>query len=176
MKFQPLPIAGAFLVVAEPFDDERGSFARLFCKAEFSAAGLVREFEQVSLSVNRLAGTLRGMHYSVGEDAETKLVRCIGGAIHDVLVDVRPGSPSFGVTVARELAGASDVALYVPAGVAHGFQSLRADSEVLYMIDKPFVAAAQRGFRWNDPVVATGWPLPISAMSQRDRDLADFSP
>jgi dTDP-4-dehydrorhamnose 3,5-epimerase len=169
----PLPIGGAFLVVREPSADERGSFSRLFCKAEFTAAGLVTEFEQVSLSINRLAGTLRGLHYSVGVDAETKLVSCVAGAIHDVLVDVRPDSPSFGVTVARDL-GSAEVALYVPAGVAHGFQAVHPDSQVLYMIDKPFVAAAQRGFRWNDPVVATTWPLPISAMSQRDRDYPDF--
>lgn len=175
MQFLPLPIGGAFLVMHEPSADERGSFSRLFCKVEFTAAGLVTEFEQVSLSVNRLAGTLRGMHYSVGADAETKLVHCTAGAIRDVLVDVRPESPSFGTTVARDLVGSADVALYVPAGVAHGFQALRADSEVLYMIDKPFVGAAQRGFRWNDPIVGTAWPLAIIAMLPRDRDYPDFS-
>ncbi|MDR3417135.1 MAG: dTDP-4-dehydrorhamnose 3,5-epimerase family protein [Nevskia sp.] len=176
MRFLKLPIAGAFLVEQAQAADERGSFARLFCKAEFAAAGLVAEFEQVSLSSNRLTGTLRGMHYSVGADAETKLVRCMAGAVHDVLVDVRPGSPSFGVTVARDLAGPADVALYVPAGVAHGFQALQADSAVLYMIDRPFVAAAQRGFRWNDPIVAAAWPLAIGTMAPRDRDYPDFRP
>ncbi len=174
MRFVPLPIEGAFLVLHEPKTDERGSFSRLFCKAEFAAAGLVTEFEQVSLSSNRLAGTLRGMHYSVGAAAETKLVQCTAGAIHDVLVDVRPESPSFGRTVARDLAGSAE-ALYVPAGVAHGFQTLRAESEVLYMIDQPFAEAAQRGFRWNDPIVGTVWPHAVSAMSPRDRDYLDFS-
>ena len=175
MRFVPLAIDGAFLVALAPAADERGSFARLFCKATFAAAGLVSEFVQVSLSVNTHAGTLRGMHYSVGSHAETKLVRCIKGAIHDVLVDVRPGSASFGTSVVQGLSASGDTALYIPAGVAHGFQTLCDGSDVLYMIDRPFVAEAARGFRWNDRIVAAAWPRVVTSISDRDRNYPDFS-
>ncbi len=174
MRFVPLAIEGAFLVTLTPAVDERGSFARLFCKASFAAAGLVAEFEQVSVSVNGFAGTLRGMHYSVGVHAETKLVRCVQGAIHDVLVDVRPGSASFGTTVTQALSASGDNALYVPAGVAHGFQTLRDGSDVLYMIDRAFAAEAARGFRWNDRMVTAAWPCAVTNISARDRDYPDF--
>lgn len=176
MRFVQLAIEGAFSVVPEPTLDDRGSFARVFCRDEFGRLGLHTEFSQHSVSVNTRAGTVRGMHYSVGEHAETKLVRCTGGAIHDVLVDVRPGSPSFGRTVACMLTSADRVALYIPAGVAHGFQTLSDASEVFYMIDKPYVVQAATGFRWNDPVVTTVWPLPVTAMSDRDRTYSDFRP
>ena len=114
------------------------------------------------------------MHYSVGRNEETKLVRCARGAIQDVIVDIRPDSPSHGRTLAIELTAADRHALYVPAGVAHGFQTLRDDCEVLYMIDKPYTAEAARGLRWNDRVVAHVWALPVGAMSDRDRGYPDF--
>lgn len=174
MRFVPLDIAGAVLVQPDLLVDERGSFARMFCTAEFARQGLVSAFAQSSVSVNARAGTIRGMHYSVGPHEETKLVRCTNGAIEDVIVDIRPGSPSFGRTLAIALNAANRRALYIPAGVAHGFQTLRNDSEILYMIDKPYVAEAARGLRWNDPVVAPVWPLPVGAMSERDRTYPDF--
>ena len=174
MIFDPLGIAGAFAVRPEPVADERGAFARVFCSDEFERANLVAAFAQSSVSVNTRAGTLRGMHYSVGPDSETKLVRCTAGAIFDVLVDIRGGSPTHGRTLGLELSAANRVALYVPAGVAHGFQTLRDDSEVLYMIDKPYVAEAARGLRWNDPVVQPLWPRPVTVLSERDRTYPDF--
>ena len=174
MRFVPLDIVGVVLVQPEPLVDERGSFARVFCVAAFERQGLVSAFAQSSVSVNTRAGTIRGMHYSVGPNEETKLVRCTTGAIRDVIVDIRPGSPSFGRTLAVALSAADRNALYIPAGVAHGFQTLRDDSEILYMIDKPYVAEAARGLRWNDPVVGTTWPLSVSAMSERDRTFPDF--
>ena len=174
MRFLPLAISGAVLVRPEPLSDERGSFARVFFTEDFAREGLVSVFAQSSVSVNTRAGTLRGMHYSVGRHEETKLVRCTRGAIHDVLVDIRPGSPTHGVTLAVALDADNRDALYVPAGVAHGFQTLRDDSEVLYMIDKPYAPGAARGLRWNDAVVAHAWPLPVSALSERDRSYPDF--
>ncbi len=175
MRFVPLAIDGAFAVVPEPIEDERGAFARVFCTREFAAAGLVATFAQSSVSMNRKAGTLRGMHYSVGPQAETKLVRCTAGAILDVLVDVRIGAASFGASLTYELCADTRIALYVPSGVAHGFQTLHDDSEVLYMIDEPFVAGTGRGLRWNDPIVQATWPLPIAAISERDRTYPDFA-
>ena len=174
MRFAPLAIAGAFMATPEPLADERGFFARVFCAAEFAEAGLIGNFAQSSISVNANAGTLRGMHYSIGAHAETKLVRCTGGAIFDALVDVRPRSPSYGKSLAFELTATNRIALYLPAGVAHGFQTLRDDSEVLYMIDKPYVASAARGLRWNDAIVGLNWPLDITAIYERDRTYPDF--
>ena len=174
MILVPLGIAGAVLVRPEPVADERGAFARVFCAAEFERAGLVAAFAQSSVSVNTRAGTLRGMHYSTGPHRETKLVRCTAGAIFDVLVDVRDASPTRGRTIGLELNATDRAALYVPAGVAHGFQTLRDDSEVLYMIDQPYVAGAGRGLRGNDPVVEPLWPLPVAIISERDRTYPDF--
>ena len=174
MRLVPLAIDGAFSIVPEPLADDRGFFARVFCAATFAEKGLVAAFAQSSISFNNKAATLRGMHYSVGPHAETKLVRCTAGAIHDVLVDIRPGSRTLGMTLAVALTAETRSALYVPAGVAHGFQTLEADSEILYMIDKPFVAEAARGLRWNDGVVDTRWPLPIGIISERDRSYPDF--
>ena len=174
MRFVRLAIEDAFLVRPEPLLDERGAFARVFCVDEFERQGLVSSFAQSSVSVNTRAGTIRGMHYSVGAHEETKLVRCTRGAIQDVIVDIRPGSASYGTTLAFELTAADRHSLYIPAGVAHGFQTLRDDCEVLYMIDKPYVAEAARGLRWNDRVVAHTWALPVGAMSDRDRGYTDF--
>ena len=174
MRFDPLDIEGAFLVAPEPAVDGRGSFARVFCKTEFEAMNLRSEFTQASTSFSTLEGTIRGMHYSVGEHAETKLVRCTAGAVHDVMVDIRPGSPSFGRTIAFTLSSANRLALYVPAGVAHGFQTLSPGAEVLYLIDKPYAPQAGRGFRWNDAAVATIWPRPVTVISERDRTYPDL--
>jgi dTDP-4-dehydrorhamnose 3,5-epimerase len=176
MHLVPLTIDGAFTIVPEPIVDDRGFFARVFCAETFAKAGLVAAFAQSSISFNTRIGTLRGMHYSVGDHAETKLVRCTTGAIHDVIVDIRPHSPTSGMTLAVALTADTRAALYIPAGVAHGFQTLEADTEVLYMIDKPFVADAARGLRWNDAVVETRWPLPVGLMSDRDRTYPDFVP
>ena len=175
MLFCPQAISGVHLVRPELITDERGAFARTFCVSELEKAGLITCFEQSSISWNLRRGTVRGMHYSVGPNAETKLVRCTKGAILDVLVDVRPHSAYFGQTLSFELNGDNRDALYIPAGVAHGFQTLLDDSEILYMIDKPFTPGAARGFRWNDAVVSAEWPLPVSVISERDRTYPDFA-
>ena len=176
MIFEPLDIAGSFLVRPQPTFDERGAFSRVFCRDEFARAGLIDDFAQSSISMNTKAGTVRGMHYSVGAQGETKLVRCTAGAVFDMIVDIRYGSPTYRRVLGFDLTADTRTALYVPAGVAHGFQTVRDGSEVLYMIDKPYTAEAARGFRWNDPVLRLGWPLEVTAMSERDRTYPDYMP
>jgi dTDP-4-dehydrorhamnose 3,5-epimerase len=175
VKFSQTPVAGAWLVEIEPLADERGFFARSFCAQDFAAHGLSPSFAQWSISHNTSAGTLRGLHYQAQPHAEAKLVRCTRGAIYDVVLDLRRGTPGFGRWHAVELSAQNRCALYVPEGCAHGFQTLLDDSEVSYSISTPFVAAAARGVRWNDPAFGIIWPLPVGMISARDRELADFT-
>ncbi len=175
MKFTPLAIAGAQLVEPSPIADERGSFSRTYCVREFREAGIADAFVQFSESRNRRAGTLRGMHYSVGSGAETKLVRCTRGAVHDVLLDLRPASPTYLHWQGTELSEDNGRALFVPAGVAHGFQTLTDDASVFYQISALFDPAAGRGVRWDDPAFAIDWPAtPERIMSPRDACYPDF--
>lgn len=175
MRFEPLSIEGAFLVHVDPIVDERGFFARTACEDEFGGRGLIGRFAQWSISFNLREGTVRGLHYSVGPSAETKLVRCIKGAVCDVIVDLRSGSRSFGHSTAVNLDHCGRDAVYIPVGVAHGFQTLQAGTELLYAIDKPFQSGAGRGLRWNDPIAGIVWPLPIAAISERDSTYPDFA-
>ncbi len=175
MRFTPLRLAGAVLVAMEPHRDARGHFARSFCEAEFAAAGLPARWPQMNVSVNARAGTLRGMHFQRAPFEEPKLVRCVRGAIMDVVIDLRPASATFRQHVAVPLHAASGDALYVPPGFAHGFQALRDDTEVLYMMGASFEPAAQDGVRWDDPAFAIAWPLPMSAISPRDAGYPDFT-
>ena len=174
MLFRELSLSGVSLIQLDQHADDRGFFARSFCEKEFTARGLVSSFSQSSISFNRRAGTVRGMHYSLSPHAETKLVRCTAGAIHDVLIDLRPRSPTFLQSIAIELTAENRDALYVPVGLAHGFQTLCDSSEVLYMIDVPHVPGAARGVRWNDPAISVTWPNPITVISDRDRTLPDL--
>ncbi len=174
MKFEPTPLSGAFLVRFEPHGDERGSFARVWCRDEFRARGLNPELAQCSTSFNLCRGTLRGLHYQAEPHAEAKLVRCTRGRVHDVVVDLRPSSSTFRQWYAAELSPDSMNGVYVPEGFAHGFQTLEDASELLYLISVPYRAEAARGVRWNDPAFAIKWPLPPTAMSERDRSFADF--
>jgi dTDP-4-dehydrorhamnose 3,5-epimerase len=176
VRFKDLPVHGSYLIEIEPIADERGFFARTFCREEFSAHGLVAEFSQVSISFNASPGTVRGLHFSAGPHSETKIVRCTAGALHDVIVDLRPVSPTYLKVVDLDLTAADRNAIYIPAGVAHGFQTLAATTEVLYMIDKPHVASAGRGIRWDDPAIKVVWPLPISVISERDRSFPNWLP
>jgi len=168
MRFVETALPGAFVIEPEPHCDERGLFARTFCGAEFAAHGLRRAFVQCSTSHNRRAGTVRGMHWQVGEHAEAKLVRCTVGAIFDVIVDLRPGSLTRGRFAAVELAAETRRALYVPEGFAHGFQTLRDGSEVFYQMSARFEPAAARGFRFDDPALRIPWPLPPACVGARD--------
>jgi dTDP-4-dehydrorhamnose 3,5-epimerase len=174
MRFEILAIAGAYLIELEPHADERGFFARSFCEDEFSAMGLVNRFAQSSISFNARRGTVRGMHFSAAPYEETKLVRCTAGAIHDVIVDLRADSPTYLEAISVELSVSNHRALYIPATLAHGFQALTDDTEVLYMIDRPFIAGSARGIRWNDSALNIVWPEPITAISQKDLQFPDW--
>lgn len=174
MIFEPLPLAGAFLLRGEPVADARGHFVRIFCEAEFARNGLQSRFVQHSVSHNRLRATLRGLHFQEGDHAETKLVRCIRGCIFDVIVDVRAGSPTLGRWYGVELSSANALALYVPPGFAHGFLTLENDSDVLYQITPPYQPGHGRILRWDDPALGIQWPLQPVVISDQDRQASGF--
>lgn len=174
MKFTETPIAGAFLVTLEPRGDERGSFARSFCTAEFGAHGLETVYVQQNVSRSRLKGTLRGMHYQLGEHAEVKLIRCTQSAVYDVLCDIRPGSPSHGRWFGAELSGDNGVQMYAPAGVAHGFITLGDDAEVTYLNSRAYAPGHEGGLRWNDPAFGIVWPVGVSVIAPKDQAWPDY--
>ena len=176
MRFTPLPLPGAYVLDLEPLTDERGFFARTFCRDEFRAHGLNPELVQCSVSYNLRGGTLRGMHYQAAPDAEAKLVRCTRGAIYDVLLDLRPNSPTYLQWTAVELTAANRSLAYIPEGLAHGFQTLEDDTEVFYQMSHPYVPGAARGVRWNDPAFAIDWPLAERILSAKDQAYPDFTP
>jgi dTDP-4-dehydrorhamnose 3,5-epimerase len=176
MKFSPLPIAGAWLIEIDPQADARGHFARLWCRDEFAAHGIVMEVVQASVSHNRRAGTLRGLHWQRAPSLEAKLVRCQRGRVHDVIVDVRPGSPSYLQHAALVLDSAAHNAAYVPPGCAHGFQTLEDDCEVVYLMSDVYRPDLATGVRHDDPAFGIAWPLPVSTIADRDRAYPDFDP
>lgn len=174
------PIEGLYEVEPERIADERGYFARTYCADEFAAGGLDPAIAQCSTSFNARAGTLRGMHYQAAPHGEAKLVRCTRGAIYDVAVDLRPESPSYLSWHAVHLDEGNGRALFIPDGCAHGFQTLRADSEVLYQISVSYQSGAARGVRWDDPAFGIVWPDPPPdtgrTMSERDAAYPDYAP
>lgn len=170
MHFIPLPIAGAFRIEIEKLEDERGYFARTFCSQEFARRGLVTEFVQRSVSFNARRGTLRGLHYQAAPYAETKIVRCTAGAAFDAIVDLRRTSPSFGLWHAETISAENHVLLYIPAGCAHGFQTLADATELYYEITPAYVAEAARGVAFDDPVIGISWPLASPIVSAADRN------
>ena len=172
MNFVPTPLAGAYLVELERREDERGFFARSFCQDEFKAHGLDPCVAQCNVSFNASRGTLRGLHYQDRPHEEAKLVRCTRGAIWDVIVDLRSGSPTRLKCHAVELNEKNRSALYIPKGFAHGFQTLVADSEVLYQMSEVYHPELARGLRWDDPKLGIRWPLADPVVSARDRAYA----
>lgn len=175
MRFEELTIAGAMLVHIEPRPDDRGFFARTFCVEEFAAQGLPSAAVQSSISYNARAGTVRGMHFQWPPSQEAKLVRCLRGKLFDVLLDLRPQSPSYLRHQALALDQDNRAAVFIPAGVAHGFQTLVDDTEVLYQMSDHYVPELQSGVRWNDPQFGISWPLRQIVISDRDAACADFS-
>jgi dTDP-4-dehydrorhamnose 3,5-epimerase len=175
MVIRDTALAGTHILEPERLGDARGFFARLWSVDALDARGLVSRFNLASVSFNIRKGTLRGMHYQAAPYAETKLVRCTRGAIYDVALDLRAGSPTFRRWIAAELTAENRRLLYIPAGCAHGFQTLAGDSEVEYMIDADYSAAHGRGVRWNDPAFAIDWPAEDDrTMNDRDRQYPDF--
>lgn len=174
MIFRELEIPGVYLVEPERHADIRGFFARTWCREELEAQGLDPALAQCNISHNKLKGTVRGMHWQAEPWPESKLVRCTSGAIWDVALDLRRGSPTYLRHVGVELTRENRRALYVPVGVAHGFQSLEDDSEVFYQMSEFFHPEASRGVRWDDPAFSIEWPLPVAILSQKDRSWPDW--
>jgi dTDP-4-dehydrorhamnose 3,5-epimerase len=176
MIFRETSIEGVHLIELERREDDRGFFARVFCEEEFRQHGLSTRFVQVNDSLAATRGTLRGMHYQLAPKAETKLVRCIRGALHDVVIDLREGSPSFGASFAAELSAENRRMMYVPKGFAHGFITLEPDSEAIYFSDEFYAPELERIIRWDDPRFAVDWPLEPVVLSHKDRSQTDFDP
>jgi dTDP-4-dehydrorhamnose 3,5-epimerase len=174
MIFTHTAIAGAYIIDPERLEDERGFFARVWCRREFKAQGLNPGLVQCSISFNRKRGTLRGMHYQAPPHAEAKLVRSTSGAIFDVIVDLRPESKTFRQWFSVELSADNRRMLYIPEGMAHGFLTLRDDTEVFYQMSEYYAAEFTRGVRWNDPAFGIRWPANVAVMSERDRNYPDF--
>ncbi len=175
MKFTPTKIPGAYLIEIHPITDERGFFARSFCTDEFQQQGLNSNFVQCNVSFTAQKGTIRGMHYQIAPDTETKLVRCSRGAIYDVILDLRPQSPTFKQWISAELTADNHRMFYVPPGCAHGLQTLVDDTEVFYQMAGVYKADSARGVRWNDPAFRIQMPLAVSIVNKRDRDYPDFT-
>lgn len=172
MRFTETAIPGAWIIDVEPVEDERGFFARTVCRDEFVRHGLNADFVQQSVSFNRRRGIVRGLHYQAPPHEEEKLVRVTAGAVFDVIVDLRAGSPARGRWLGVELTAANRRALYIPKGVAHGFQTLSDGAEVFYQMTVPYRPDAARGMRWDDPAIGVAWPDAAGAiLSERDRAL-----
>lgn len=168
MRFVETPLPGVWRVALERREDERGFFARAFDPAAFAARGLDAALSQLNVSHNSRKGTLRGLHYQAAPHEESKLVRCVRGSIHDVVVDARPGSPTRGRWTSAVLAAESREALFVPKGFAHGFLTLEDDVEVHYLMTDDYAPAAARGVRWDDPALAGAWPSAPAAVAPKD--------
>lgn len=168
MIFAPTQLGGACLIDIEPREDERGFFARTWCREELAAHGLDIEIAQESLSYNRHRGTVRGLHFQRSPHEETKIVRCTRGAVFDVIVDLRPRSPTYLRWHGFELTAQNRRAIYIPKGYAHGFQSLTDEAEVAYQISAFYAPGAAAGYRYDDAALGIAWPLPVTVISARD--------
>lgn len=175
MKFSALALENAFVIEPELMEDERGFFARSFCVKEFSAQGLNSQLEQCNISFNHKKGTLRGMHFQVGDKSEVKVVRCTMGKIYDVIIDLRPSSPTFNQWYGVELSAANRLMLYIPQGFAHGFQTLDDNTEVFYQMSESFAPSHAKGIRWDDPFFKIKWPyMKPSIISSKDQLYPDY--
>jgi len=174
MKFTETRLKGAYIVQPEPMSDERGFFARSWCVREFGSCGLETGLVQCNISYNRWKGTLRGMHYQVSPFEEDKLVRCTRGAIHDVIVDLRRNSETFGKHIGIMLTAENRTMLHIPKGFAHGFLTLEDDTEVHYQMSEFYVPECARGLRWDDPFLMIVWPGEVRVISEKDQSYPDF--
>lgn len=168
MRFAPTALAGAYLVHLEPRLDERGLFARAFCAQEFGAHGLEPNYVQANISTNTRAGTVRGLHFQHPPHAEVKLVRCVKGAVYDVIVDLRENSKTYRRWFGAELSDANGVTMYVPQGFAHGYQALSDGATVFYLVSAFYAPQAEGGLRFDDPKLAIEWPLAVAEVSDKD--------
>lgn len=168
MQFTETKLKGAFVIDLEQRHDNRGFFARTFCAKDFTDNGLKPTVAQCNLSFNYRQGTLRGMHYQVAPATETKLIRCTQGAIYDVIIDLRPDSPTYQLHFGVELSAENRRALYVPEMFAHGYQALSDNAEVIYQVGEFYTPGYERGLRYDDPAFGIKWPLPVSEISEKD--------
>ena len=176
MRFRELELPGAYLIELERIEDERGFFARTFCRREFAEHRLATEIAQANTAFNRRKGTLRGMHYQAAPHEEAKLVRCTRGALYDVIVDLRRDSPTHLRWVSVELTDENGAMLYVPEGLAHGYQTLVDDTEATYLMSAFYEPSAGRGVRWDDPAFGIEWPeVEERTINERDRSWPDFN-
>lgn len=173
MKFEPLPVAGAYLISPQPRADERGYFARIFCRDELLGQGLCADFCQINTGFNPRAGTLRGLHFQRAPHAEVKLARCVRGAVYDVVLDLRPDSPTYLRWSGAELSADNGQMLYAPAGTAHGYLTLSDDAELSYMTSAAYAPDAVDGVRHDDPAFVIRWPREVVLVSQADRSWPD---
>jgi dTDP-4-dehydrorhamnose 3,5-epimerase len=175
MIFTETRLAGAYLIELERHQDERGFFARAWCEREFAERGLDAWLVQCNLSHNRRRGVLRGLHYQAAPHEEVKLVRCTRGSVYDVILDVRPGAVTYGQWQAFELTADNQCMLYIPAGVAHGFQALEDSTDVYYQMSASYHGDSQRGIRWDDPILGIPWPVADRIVSTRDQGFPLFA-
>jgi dTDP-4-dehydrorhamnose 3,5-epimerase len=173
--FTPTRVAGAFLIELDPITDQRGFFARAFCRREFEEHGLKPNLVQCNVSFNHLRATLRGMHYQFKPHEEAKLVRCTRGAVYDVMIDLRSQSPTYTEWLGVRLDQDNRTMLYVPEGFAHGYLTLTDDTEVFYQVSEFYAPQAERGVRWNDRVFGIKWPFEPNYISAKDRAHPDFA-
>jgi dTDP-4-dehydrorhamnose 3,5-epimerase len=176
MKFTETPLRGAYVINLEPRGDDRGWFARLFCQREFAEHQLCSNIVQANNSFSKHKGTLRGMHYQLAPKAEDKIVRCLRGALLDVIVDLRPDSPTFLKHFSIELSAENRTMLFVPKGFAHGFLTLTDETEAFYLVTEFYSPQHERGLRYNDPRLAIRWPFEPAVISDKDRNHPDFDP
>jgi len=175
MIFTELSLKGAFLVEVKKLEDERGFFGRAFCKNEFLEHGLNPNFVQINTSLSKKKGTIRGMHYQVDPYQEVKFIRCTRGRIWDVIIDLRPESPTFMKWAGNELSADNCRMVYVPGNFAHGFISLEDNSEVYYPVTQFYTPGAERGLRWDDPAFSIQWPIEVILVSEKDKAHPKFS-
>lgn len=176
MIFTESPLAGAYVIDVDKKADDRGFFSRAFCAQEFRDLGIKPEVAQINICYNNIQGTLRGMHYQLPPASETKLVRCTRGAIYDVIVDLRPDSPTYLKHFGVELSADNHRSLYVPEMFGHGYQTLTAEAEIVYVVSEFYTPGCERGLRYNDPAFNIQWPLPVSLISQKDSNWDLFTP
>jgi dTDP-4-dehydrorhamnose 3,5-epimerase len=174
MKFHETKLRGAFIIDIQEFGDERGFFARAWCKREMQEHGLSVALAQANVSLSTKKGTMRGMHYQINPHEESKLVRCTRGSLYDVIVDLREDSPTFKDWIGVELTADNHRMLFVPEGFAHGFVTLEDDTEAYYMVTEFYTPGAEQGLRYNDPALGIEWPVTISVISDKDASWPDF--
>lgn len=176
MKFHPTPLLGAYTIELEKRGDDRGFFARFFCQREFEATGIPMSIVQINNSLSANAGTMRGLHYQLPPAAEIKVVRCIRGALYDVIVDLRPDSPTYCKWFGAELTAENRLMMFVPQGFAHGLLTLTDDTEAFYLVNAFYGPEQERGLRFDDPRFGVQWPAPVTEVSPKDRSWPHFDP